>query len=552
MTDTYEKSPPATASAAVPAPTSAAAADLTPWWAGRSAEASHAADVERSMSIREALRLYPKAIFWSCVITLVIIMDGYDTALIGSFFGYPTFQQRFGVLTDPLKNSYQVEAKWQTALGLSNPLGGIVGIFLNGILTERFGHKKVLLGAITWLTGTIFIVFFAPNIQVLFAGELLCGLSWGVFTTMGPAYASEVAPVALRAYLEIFVVTCWGIGQLVSNGVLDGLNGKHGQWGWRIPVAVQWVWPVIIVPLVIFCPESPWWLVRKGRLAEAEHSFRRLSSVGPDEAKAAVALMVETTELERSLAEGESYADCFKGDHLWRTEITCVAWVCQVLVGFAIVNYATYFYEQAGLPVAAAYKMSVGQSSLHFVCNVLSVFVMTRFGRRTTFLYGAALMATCMFIIGFIALPKQTAGTGYASSALFLLWFAVYELTLGPATYVIVGETSSTKLRSKTIALARNAYNVFNIISLTVSPYVLNPTEGNWKGKTGFLAGGFCLLCFVWGYFRLPECKGRTYEELDILFNKRVGAKDFSTYIIEMDVVVDEKTAATTAVEHRE
>ncbi|KAL1887532.1 hypothetical protein Sste5346_010143 [Sporothrix stenoceras] len=546
-----EKSSPATASADVPA-TSAAAADLTPWWAGRSAEASHAADVERTMSIRDALRLYPKAIFWSCVITLVIIMDGYDTALIGSFFGYPTFQQRFGVLVDPAKGSYQVQAKWQTALGLSNPLGGIVGIFLNGILTERFGHKKVLLGAITWLTGTIFIVFFAPSIEVLFAGEILCGLSWGVFTTMGPAYASEVAPVALRAYLEIFVVTCWGIGQLVSNGILDGLNGKHGEWGWRIPVAVQWVWPVIIVPLVIFCPESPWWLVRKGRLAEAEHSFRRLSSVGPEEAKAAVALMVETTELERSLAEGESYADCFKGDHLWRTEITCVAWVCQVLVGFAIVNYATYFYEQAGLPVAEAYKMSVGQSALHFVCNVLSVFVTARHGRRTIFLWGAALMATCMMIIGFIAIPKQTAGIGYASSAIFLLWFAVYELTLGPATYVIVGETSSTKLRSKTIALARNAYNVANIISLTVSPFCLNPTEGNWKGKTAFLAGGFCLLTFVWGYFRLPECKGRTYEELDILFHKGIRAKDFSTYNIEMDNLVDEKSAVATAVEHHE
>lgn len=119
-----EKSPPATASAAAPGAgagpiipaTSAAAADLTPWWAGRSAEASHAAEFERTMSIRDALRLYLKAIFWSCVITLVIIMDGYDTALIGSFFGYPTFQQRFGVLVDPATGSYQVQAKWQTAL----------------------------------------------------------------------------------------------------------------------------------------------------------------------------------------------------------------------------------------------------------------------------------------------------------------------------------------------------------------------------------------------------------------------------------------------------
>ncbi|CAK7213505.1 hypothetical protein SCUCBS95973_001816 [Sporothrix curviconia] len=551
MADNTEKTAAAAADVEAPAPAAApgnAPAGTLAWWSGRSAEASHAATVERSMSIREALRLYPKAIFWSCAITLVIIMDGYDTALIGAFFGYPAFQQRFGILVDADTDSYQVQAKWQTALGLGNTLGSIVGIFINGILTERFGHKKVLLGAMTWLCCTIFIVFFAPSVAVLFIGELLCGLAWGMFTTMGPAYASEVAPVALRAYLEIFVVTCWGIGQLVSSGILDGLNGRHGQWAWRIPIAVQWVWPVIIMPLVVFCPESPWWLVRKNRLAEAEHSFRRLSSVGPEEAKAAVALMVETTELERSLAEGESYVDCFRGDHLWRTEITCAAWTCQVFVGFAIVSYATYFFEQAGLPVASAYKLSVGQSSLHFVCNVLSVFVTARFGRRPIFLFGALFMSACMFVIGFLALPHQTAGLGYASASVFLIWFACYELSLGPATYVIVGETSSTKLRSKTIAIARNCYNVANVVSTVVAPYVLNPTEGNWKGKTAFLAAGFCLITFVWGYFRLPECKGRTYEELDILFSKKLRAKDFAKYNVDADAQIDDKAGA----EHHE
>lgn len=518
-------------------------------WVRLTVEARNATEHEHQLGLIKAIKLYPKACFWSMVVSLVVIMDGYDTALIGSLFAFPEFQKRFGVEVGHT-GKYQVTAKWQDALGLASPLGNVAGIFINGILTERFGHKKTLLGSITWLTGCIFIAFFAPNVQVLFVGELLCGLAWGVFTTMAPAYASEVAPVALRAYLETFVVLCWGIGQLVSYGVLDSLDKSTSRWAWRIPFAVQWVWPVIIIPLVLFCPESPWWYVRKGRLQDAEKSIKRLSSsTDENAARDAIALMVETTELERSMTEGASYLDCLRGDNRWRTEIGCIAWSSQVLVGFALTSYAAYFFEQAGLPSSDSYKMTVGQGGLHFLCTLLSVFLTARFGRRTIFIGGACWMAVMMFIIGFLALAHQGIDIGYASSAVYLLWFCGYELTIGPVAFIIVGETSSTRLRSKSIALGRNAYNVFSIISFTVAPYVLNPTKGNWKGKAGFLAGGLCILCALWAYFRLPECKGRTYEELDIMFSRNLKASEFANYQIDHQVDVETKIHD---IEHRE
>lgn len=239
--------------------------------------------------------------------------------------------------------------------------------------------------------------------------------------------------------------------------------------------------------------------------------------------------MVETTELERSMTEGAAYIDCFRGDNLWRTEIGCVAWSSQVLVGFAISSYAAYFYEQAGLPAKDAYKMTVGQGGLHLACTLLSVFITAHVGRRKIFLYGALFMSMMMFIIGCLSFAHQGTTIGYVSAAMFLIWFCAYELTIGPVAFIIVGETSSTRLRSKSIALGRNAYNVFNIISFWVAPYILNPTEGNWKGKSGFLAAGLCLLCTIWAYFRLPECKGRTYEELDIMFSRRIKAASSRT-----------------------
>jgi SP family general alpha glucoside:H+ symporter-like MFS transporter len=83
-------------------------------------------------------------------------------------------------------------------------------------------------------------------------------------------------------------------------------------------------------------------------------------------------------------------------------------------------------------------------------------------------------------------------------------------------------------LRSKTVALARNSYYISAIINVVVTPYCLNPTEGNWKGKSGFLAGGLSLLATVWAYFRLPEFSERTYLEIDLLFKNGVSARNFS------------------------
>ncbi|KAJ5935783.1 hypothetical protein N7466_005330 [Penicillium verhagenii] len=504
-------------------------------WVGLAEDARNATIDEHNLTFVQAVKLYPKACMWTMVVSLVVILDGYDTALIGSLFGFPAFQKQFGHETKT-PGAYQLEPKWQTALGLASPLGNIVGIYINAFLTERWGHKKTCLGTLGFLVAVLFMPFFSKRVEVLFVGELLCGLAWGVFTTLAPAYASEVAPVVLRSYLETYVVLCWGIGQFVATGILDSLDKHTGMWAWRIPLAVQWVWPVLIVPVLIFAPESPWWLVRKGRMQEAEKSMKRLtSSPDPDHARKSIALMVQTTELEKVMTEGASFVDCFRGSNAWRTEIGCVVWTSQVLCGFAITSYATYFYEQAGLSSSNAYKMSVGQSGLHFLCTLLSVFVTGNFGRRPVLFVGYSGMCMSMLLIGIMSCVKQTTGLGYGESAMYLLWYVFYELTIGPIAFIIVGEISSTRLRSKSISLARNAYNVANVFSSTVAPYTLNPTAGDWKGKTAFLAAGFTMFIIVWAYFRLPESRGRTYEELDILFSRDLKAWEFADAEIDED-----------------
>lgn len=117
-------------------------------------------------------------------------MEGYDIVLVTSLFAQPAFAQRFGSFS--ADSGWQIPAPWQSALGTAPTIGAIVGAFLNGYLAHKFGYRKVLLVSLLAITGFIFLLFFATTLGMLFAGLVLCGVPWGVFATMAPAYASEV------------------------------------------------------------------------------------------------------------------------------------------------------------------------------------------------------------------------------------------------------------------------------------------------------------------------------------------------------------------------
>ena len=152
------------------------------------------------------------------------------------------------------------------------------------------------------------------------------------------------------------------------------------------------------------------------------------------------------------------------------------------------------------------------------------------FGRRTIYNSGMVVMTTLLFIIGFLSIPTNNTGAIWAMASLMDIWTFVYQMTVGPICFVIISEISATRLREKTIAIATAVQAAASIVFTVAIPYMLNSDEANWGGKAGFLFGGVSFVCFIWCFFRLPESRGRTFEELDILFQKHVPARKFGTY----------------------
>jgi SP family general alpha glucoside:H+ symporter-like MFS transporter len=244
----------------------------------------------------------------------------------------------------------------------------------------------------------------------------------------------------------------------------------------RVPFALQWMWPVPLIIGISLAPESPWWLVRKGRHEDARKSLARLSSSqSASELDNTVSMMIHTNALEREISSGTSYLDCFRGVNLRRTEITCITWVIQAASGASFMGYAAYFFEQAGLPTTVAFDFSISLYAVAMIGVVISWFAMTYLGRRTIYLGGLSCMFVVLLIIGFVSL-KPDKGAAFAIGALLLLFTLFYGITIGTVAYAIVAEIPFSRLRTKTIVLARNLYNIQGTVNGVITPYMLNPT----------------------------------------------------------------------------
>ncbi|KAL7955615.1 general substrate transporter [Trichoderma compactum] len=497
---------------------------------GATAEAIEAIRAEHELTFGEALKLYPKAIAWSGFVSIGVIMLAFDPQLIGNLYSTPQFARDFGHL---YKGDWVIEASWQTALSMGNPIGQVLGALFAAYPMDYFGRKLTFAACVILTAGIVFIQFFSKTLGVLLAGELLAGLVLGMFVVIAPAYASEVCPTALRGHLTSFVNLCFVIGQLLGNGVTAGTSKLENHWAYKIPFLLQWFWILVILPGMAFIPESPWWLVRKNRLEDAEKSLRRLASPKVN-VQATLAFIVETDRLEQELEAGSTYRDCFKGDNWRRTEISMGVYCTQVLSGIYLINYGTFFFQQAGLPTDRAFDMSVGFLAVGFVGTLVSWGLMLKFGRRTLFVSGLAWLVVLQFVIGILdCIPGRPSGAIWAESSLMLIWNFFYDISIGPVCFVLLGECSATRVRSKTIAAATAAQGLLGIVMTVAIPYMINPEQANLQGKLGFFFGGLALLCLIWSYFRVPETMGRTFEELDLLFDKKVPARQFKSYKLE-------------------
>ena len=279
-------------------------------------------------------------------------------------------------------------------------------------------------------------------------------------------------------------------------------------------------------------PESPRWLAVNGKHDKAKAVLNRLNGkVQGYDVEAEYNIILVELEEGRNLANQASrwsYWAIFKGTNLRRLLISWGPFAWQQWIGVPVIfGYTAYFFSLAGLKNTFTAVVAVYLILLIFVG--ISFYVVEKIGRRPLLLGGGVGMIGCLLIVGGMgSIKSQTTTTGNVLIAFSCIWVALYALTAGPVGYVYLGETSTVLLRARSVSVAAAGTGMLNLIVNYCTPLMLAPTGANWgvEGTSFFYAGtGFIGLVLV--YFFVPETKGRSYAELDELFDRKVHARDF-------------------------
>ncbi|KAH7391583.1 putative maltose permease MAL61 [Cadophora sp. MPI-SDFR-AT-0126] len=491
--------------------------------------------IEHDMTVLQAVKAYPAASWWAFVMSCTIIMESYCVFLMGQFIATKQFAKDFGVQSTTNPNEYIIVASWQSAFQCSGPVGAFIGVFIAGPITSWIGYRWATIGGLMALNAFIFIFYFGNSQGMFFAAQILEGIPWGIFIANAPAYCAEIVPMRLRAPATQMLQMFWAIGSIIVGGITYHYQSKSNSSAYRVPIALQWMFPTPLAILLYIAPESPWWLVRKGRLEEAEKAVKRLGRASANDNPAdAVSMMRRTIELEAS-EKKPGLVELWKGTDRYRTLIVCGVYASQNLTGNLIANQAVYFFKQAGMADNTAFALGLITSALQWIMVMLSWVLTTYLGRRTIYVYGQLINCAFLIALGIAASVGHSKAASNAQASLGLIVSVLFCLGPAPASWVIIGETSSVRLRPLTTGIGRGAYYLVNIPCIFLASYMLNTDKWNLGGKSGYIWAGTAFVCTAAAWYWVPEMKHRSFREIDILFKRKVPARKWKKTVVDIN-----------------
>lgn len=457
------------------------------------------------------------------------LLFGFDTGVISG--AIPFLQQDFGI------DNGMVEMV--TSSGL---IGAILGALFSGKVTDRLGRKPVILAsAVIFAIGALWSGF-APDIYHLILSRLFLGVAIGVSSFAVPLYIAEISPARPRGRLVSMFQLMITIGVLTS--YLSDLFFADEQdiSCWRPMFYVGVIPAMILLVGVYFVPETPRWLMSKGRIDE---SRKILSRIEPEESVEIVIGQMEA-ELKENEKNISSWKELLKP---WlRTPLIIAIGIMffQQFVGInTVIYYSPKIFLMAGFDGAvSAIWASVGVGVVNVLATLVSVYFVDRLGRRKLYLIGLSGVALSLMALStsFIFVNQLGEMGKWLTIGLVFLYVTFYAISIGPLGWLIISEVFPQHVRGLGSSLGSLSVWFFNtIVSFTffklIRVFAIPGTELMVAGeKTGNPAGAFffysviAIVGLVWGYFYVPETKGISLEKIEKHWRNGGKPKDLNDY----------------------
>lgn len=460
-----------------------------------------------------------------CVSTAVIgsLQFGYNTGVINApeqklrtFFQNVSFERNGTPLS-----AGATTMVWSFAVAIFS-VGGMIGSFSVGALVDRFGRRKsMLLANILALLGggLMGLSSLSRSYEMIIIGRLIIGVFCGLCTGLTPMYIGEISPTAVRG----------AFGTLHQLGVVIGILVAQ-IFGLEALLGSDFLWPLLlaltIIPAVVqsimlpFCPESPrYLLIVLNKEEEARKALERLR--GHEDVSDDVQEMKDEG-LKMSMEKKVTIIELFRSP-VYRQPIVIaiILQLSQQLSGInAVFYYSTGIFAEAG--VSQPIYATIGAGVVNTVFTVVSLFLVERAGRRTLHLIGLAGMAVCALLMTIaLALVKTTPALSYLAIVAVLGFVASFELGPGPIPWFIVAELFSQGPRPAAMAVSGFSNWTANFIVGIGFPKLAEVLEA----YVFLIFMVLLIVFFIFTFLRVPETKGRTFDDIAQSFAASAGGK---------------------------
>ncbi|OWZ56696.1 sugar transporter [Cryptococcus neoformans c45] len=480
----------------------------------------------------QALKQYKLLGFVAMAAAFSASLDGYQINLNGGIVSNKGFIRQMAA-----RGTKAIDGKYVSAWGGIQSAGQTVGQIFLQYATDALGRKYALYILWGFLVASIFAETFASHWSHWLVAKLFSGIGVGMLQATMPVYLSEIAPTQLRGFFINAYSFWFCLGQLAASIALNELNEMKPD-DFRTAIYTQW--PMVGVMGIVFLllPESPWWLVSKGKLEKGSKMLSRyqghLQGYSVEEE---IAIMTATLEEAKVIAKRQGQEGqwaVFKGSNLFRLFIASWPKMIQQFVGLSVFNtYATYFFQLAGN--SNPFLVTVILSCVQLISMLITVSLSDNIGRRplTVYPYGITVVSVlALGIIGCFDYSSKSLG----SLLIFFACLATFSTTGASAIgYAYAAEIPTQRLRAQTAGWGLALSNMIAIMFSFCTPLMLNGTA-KWNVKTGFFFAGTGSVATVVGWFILPEVARRTPAEIDELFEKKVNPRKFKGYVTDVEI----------------
>ncbi|WVF72551.1 hypothetical protein IAT40_007368 [Kwoniella sp. CBS 6097] len=456
------------------------------------------------------------------------LLFGIDTGSFGSLQVLPSWLKDFGIY-NAATGTYSMPTSRTSIMNSVVFAGKLVGTAIFEPLAERLGYRNTMCVAAVLQCVALVVELTAKDWIVFTVGRIIAYLAVGIVENCVPSYISEITPAGVRGFMSGTMTVLVTLGNLWGAGMSRIYATETRKIGWIIPVAIQFIPAVGILALVPFTPESPRWLVSKGKIDAALHSLNR---VRPKHDVDQGLTAVEIEAFEQAIDDAKhqkqgSWLDLFRGTYLRRSWVIALLFWFYQSTGLQFINlYGPTFYKQIGAG-ANAFTYNVIAQACGVLATIVGILATDHYGRRPPLIIGAAVCVVFNFMIAGIGSAKNRTDTGNKTVIGSTVFILVGSKMFQCISFLMASEIGGRTMRKKFMGFGTSVDVVSAFIFSFCMPYLLKTPGANLGPKVGYLIGGNSFFALIFSLFYVPELAGRSLEEMDELFELRLWAWQF-------------------------